>query len=100
HLLTVLPRLAGLGLLPHPDAKALDAAYRFLRLAENRLQAIADRQTHDLPADETDRARLRLAMGSASWDEFIDLLSRHRGAVRRCFRDVVFRDAGRPVRES
>lgn len=100
HLLTVLPRLARLGLLPETDAEALEAAYGFLRLAENRLQAIADRQTHDLPADETDRARLRYAMGFGDWEAFQAELSRHRESVRRCFREVVFREAARPPPEA
>ena len=93
-LLAVLGRLSRHGCLPAADAAGLEAAYRFLRLAENRLQAIADRQTHDLPDDDIDRLRLAFAMGYADWPAFLAGLQVHRNAVRRCFREVVFRGGG------
>lgn len=98
-LLTALGRLTRHGCLPAADAAGLEAAYRFLRLAENRLQAIADRQTHDLPDDVTDRLRLAFAMGCADWPVFLAALQVHRDTVRRCFREVVFR-GGSPAGES
>ena len=42
----MLPQLAGGKLLPARVAQELEAAYLFLRRLENRLQMLADAQTH------------------------------------------------------
>jgi glutamate-ammonia-ligase adenylyltransferase len=94
-LLKALPALVEAGCLPARDAAELTAAYRFLRLAENRIQALYDRQTHDLPADPADQERLALAMapdvGQPDWPAFLAALKVQRDAVARHFRDIVFR---------
>ena len=66
-------------------------AYIFLRRLENAIQAIRDQQTHELPVDPLDRARLQLVMGFGSWDELLSELSRVRNRVSRQFEDVAFR---------
>lgn len=48
--LEALPAMAKAGHLPERAAKQLDADYRELRKVEHRLQMVADRQTHELPA--------------------------------------------------
>ncbi|HSG64511.1 MAG TPA: bifunctional [glutamate--ammonia ligase]-adenylyl-L-tyrosine phosphorylase/[glutamate--ammonia-ligase] adenylyltransferase, partial [Gammaproteobacteria bacterium] len=85
-LLEVLPRLAAAGQLDAALAGNLGTAYRFLRRLENLTQAIADQQTHDLPVDELDRARVALAMGATGWGELAELIAAHRGTVERAFR--------------
>ena len=45
----------------------LVAAYRYLRRLENRLQMLRDAQTHALPDDAGDRARLAAGLGYADW---------------------------------
>ena len=90
-LLKALPALVAAGCLPAGDAGELWEAYFFLRLAENRIQALYDRQTHDLPADPGDQQRLALAMGSATWPDFLAALQVQRDRVARHFRDIVFR---------
>jgi glutamate-ammonia-ligase adenylyltransferase len=92
-LLSVLPQLVQTGCLPAGDAAELETAYCFLRLAENRVQALHDRQTHDIPADPLDQQRLALAMGMASWDEFLAALKVQRDRVAHHFREIVFRGA-------
>ncbi len=92
-LLKALPALVQAGCLPAADAAELTTAYRYLRLAENRLQAQHDQQTHDLPTDPVDRQRLAAAMAAADWPAFLDALSQHRRVVSRHFRDIVFRGA-------
>src|SRR6185369_6972285 len=67
-LLTVLPQLAGGKLLPARVAQELEAAYRFLRRIENRLQMLGDAQTHTLPADVLTRERIAFTMGFRNWD--------------------------------
>jgi glutamate-ammonia-ligase adenylyltransferase len=89
-LLRVLPRLARHGCLPGDTVVELDAAYRFLRRAENALQAINDQQTQELPVDVADQARLALALGFPAWETFRSELERHREAVSRHFREIVF----------
>ena len=63
-LRTVLPLLVGQRFLRREAVAELDAAYRYLRVVENRLQQWNDEQTHQLPEDERGRERLALAMGA------------------------------------
>ncbi|MEO7385648.1 MAG: bifunctional [glutamate--ammonia ligase]-adenylyl-L-tyrosine phosphorylase/[glutamate--ammonia-ligase] adenylyltransferase [Gammaproteobacteria bacterium] len=86
-----LPALVQAGCLPEQDAAELTTAYRFLRLAENRIQALHDRQTHDLPVEPADRQRLAQAMNCQDWPAFVAALQVQRDAVARHFRDIVFR---------
>lgn len=44
-------------------ADGLRAAYRFLRVLENRLQMLRDAQTHTLPEDPGDALRIALSLG-------------------------------------
>ncbi|TNH25660.1 bifunctional [glutamate--ammonia ligase]-adenylyl-L-tyrosine phosphorylase/[glutamate--ammonia-ligase] adenylyltransferase [Testudinibacter sp. TR-2022] len=57
-LLTVLPHLVQLNLIPADEAQALQQAYLFLRRVENVLQAIDDKQTQLLPQNQSDQVRL------------------------------------------
>ncbi len=87
-VLVVLPALAELNLLPSRAVAELIDAYRFLRRAENRLQAMRDQQTHTLPEGESDRARLALAMNMPDWGAFYQLLNQHRRCVETHFQAV------------
>jgi glutamate-ammonia-ligase adenylyltransferase len=89
-LLAVLPQLAGGKLLPGRAAQQLEAAYHFLRRIENRLQMLADAQTHTIPADALTRERIARAMGFAAWPECAAELELHRGNVTRAFQEVMF----------
>ena len=97
----VLPLLVDGRSIDADAAAELDAAYGFLRRLENFIQAIRDKQTHTLPTDETDQARLCCAMGFDDWQELISNLDQHRGHVTRHFERVAFRgEVGRNDRES
>jgi len=74
--------------LPVEVARQLSEAYIFLRRVENRLQEMADQQTHSLPGDEMDRLRLALAMGYADWDTFNAALTACRAQVHSHFEQV------------
>ncbi|HET9693385.1 MAG TPA: bifunctional [glutamate--ammonia ligase]-adenylyl-L-tyrosine phosphorylase/[glutamate--ammonia-ligase] adenylyltransferase, partial [Steroidobacteraceae bacterium] len=89
-LLEALPQLAGQKLLPAEAVADLQAAYRYLRRVENRLQEWNDEQTHELPADEHAQARLALAMGVPDWPSLLRELDAHRERVSRHFRRAVF----------
>jgi glutamate-ammonia-ligase adenylyltransferase len=91
----VLPKLVGSRGLNEEGAAALGAAYRFLRRLENFIQAMRDQQTHDLPTDDGDRARLALAMGYAGWEALQHEIERHRAAITEEFEQVAFRDEQR-----
>ncbi len=87
-ILKVLPLLAGAGHLPAEVSAELCEAYRFLRRVENRLQMAADRQTHELPDDDSGRLRLALSMGYAGWEAFSAALTQLRTHVHRHFAQV------------
>lgn len=85
-----LPALASaikLGLIKPDAGQELTAAYGFLRILENRLQATTGRQGHHLPEDEPTQTRLAGLMGSDDWRELMHDTSAHRERVRRHFAD-------------
>ena len=88
-LLDVLPRLLHQKLLPEAVVLELEAAYRHLRRVENRLQMMADQQTHCLPVDADARQRLALSMGLASYGELLAQLNVHRQRVSEHFHAFV-----------
>jgi glutamate-ammonia-ligase adenylyltransferase len=81
----VLKILARDNHIPSEVSNELTDAYVFLRNTEHRLQEFADQQTHDLPLNESDRARLAASMGFADAGEFFLKLDRHRSNVHRHF---------------
>ncbi|OOZ42524.1 bifunctional glutamine synthetase adenylyltransferase/deadenyltransferase [Solemya elarraichensis gill symbiont] len=81
----VLERLAEKELIPHDAADDLLQAYRFLRLAENRIQAWRDEQTHLLPEEQEGLQRLAFLMQFDSVSAFIETLSMHRNRVQQQF---------------
>ena len=93
-LQTVLPRLINKRGLSEEEAARLRDGYRFLRRLENFIQAIRDRQTHELPADEIDRARLCLAMDYPDWAALAAVIEVHRGVISSQFEQVAFREHG------
>jgi glutamate-ammonia-ligase adenylyltransferase len=64
-------------------AEELDAAYRFLRAVEHRLQMVADEQTHTLPEDRDAMERFSRFMGFADRDQFAEALLAHLRNVQR-----------------
>ncbi|MBU2477857.1 MAG: bifunctional [glutamate--ammonia ligase]-adenylyl-L-tyrosine phosphorylase/[glutamate--ammonia-ligase] adenylyltransferase, partial [Gammaproteobacteria bacterium] len=87
-LLKVLVTLAKLNLMPESATLRLTEAYRFLRRVENRLQAYADQQTHQLPEDEEGRLRLACLLGYADWQSFLRALDKQRRFVHGQFEQV------------
>ncbi|MFP3981877.1 MAG: bifunctional [glutamate--ammonia ligase]-adenylyl-L-tyrosine phosphorylase/[glutamate--ammonia-ligase] adenylyltransferase [Desulfobacterales bacterium] len=72
----------------------LAAAYVFLRNTENRLQMYEDMQTHNLPGDETARARLAASMGFDGADSFLKSLQHHMSRVHAHFNDLLTPETG------
>ncbi len=96
-LLSVLPLLVDGRGIDDTAAQALAAAYRFLRRLENFIQAMRDKQTHELPDNPIDRRRLCLAMGFDEWERLVDALDDHRLLVTRQFEAIAFRGTPREV---
>ena len=88
----VLPALASGKGLAASTASNLLAAYDVLRRLENALQAIQDRQTHDVPQDTADRLRLVLALAYESWDALVEDLDTRRQQVSKYFNELLFSD--------
>jgi glutamate-ammonia-ligase adenylyltransferase len=75
-----LQTLGGLsdgGWIGAPVRDQLAAAYRFLRVVENRLQMVADEQTHTLPADREGLERFARFAGFRNRDAFAEALLLH-----------------------
>ncbi len=92
-VLKILDALALLGYLPAHASLQLNEAYQFLRRTENRLQAFADQQVHELPENDIGKIRLAYAMGFPDWESFEKVLAIHRQNVQEHF-EQVFADPG------
>jgi len=89
--LPALEACEDLGLIPAEEARELGEAYGFLRIVENRLQAMTARQGHELPQDPQDRQRLAELMAFEDWQALADTIGSHRKLVTRHFSER-FRD--------
>ncbi|MDX1442564.1 MAG: bifunctional [glutamate--ammonia ligase]-adenylyl-L-tyrosine phosphorylase/[glutamate--ammonia-ligase] adenylyltransferase [Gammaproteobacteria bacterium] len=83
--LTALHAARDLDCLADRDTEQLEAAYRFLRLLENRLQMVDDQQTHDVPDDEESLFPIAWSMGFDSSSALVDHWHEHRNRVSRIF---------------
>jgi glutamate-ammonia-ligase adenylyltransferase len=88
-LLNILPQLPEKVGMPETAVGELIRAYTFLRNVEHGIQAIADKQTQELPEDETGRERLAYAQGFDSWNALDQALQGYRADVSRHFADVI-----------
>jgi glutamate-ammonia-ligase adenylyltransferase len=91
--LLALEQLATWGYVGREDAATLDAAYRFLRTLEHRIQLYRMRRTHIMPTDEEDQRRLGRSMGF-TLDPVADLTKewkKHAREVRRIHEKLFYR---------
>jgi glutamate-ammonia-ligase adenylyltransferase len=97
---STLPALAALaagGYVGPEDAADLEAAYRFLRIVEHRLQLQEGQQVHTLPAVSDARTRLARVLGyrdqasSTAAAQFDAELRRHQSRVRWIHERLFFR---------
>ena len=84
-IIQILQALESKGHIPSSVCQELIDAYVFLRNTENRLQAVADQQTHQLPFEGDGLLRLSAAMGYPDIESFKSELDRHRQAVHHHF---------------
>ncbi len=81
--LRTLKVLADGGWIDEKVSDDLAAAYRFLRMIENRLQMVADEQIHTLPAERRSFERFARFAGFPDRDAFADALLVHLRNVQR-----------------
>src|SRR5262249_9153075 len=97
--LATLRSLADGGFIDEETCTQLDAAYRFLREVEHRLQMVADEQTHTLPADRAGVERFARFLGHEGRDAFAAALTAHLSVVQnhyaRLFEHAPAREAER-----
>jgi glutamate-ammonia-ligase adenylyltransferase len=86
--LPCLQKLAQYSLLSPAQANQLDAAYRFLRNVEHRLQMEENRQTHTIPEDNGSQLRLARLMNFKSLPQFQSALREHTANVRRIYESL------------
>ena len=86
--LGAMDALVAAGRLPGESALELAEAYHVLRRVEHRLQMVADRQTHSLPATEAELERFAVFMGEPDSSALVALLEHHMGRVARRYAAV------------
>jgi [glutamine synthetase] adenylyltransferase / [glutamine synthetase]-adenylyl-L-tyrosine phosphorylase len=89
--LAVLRHAAARGLMAPSACASLTQAYRFLRVLEHRLQYRNDAQTHAMPIDPEERARLAASLGLADYAALMAKLDGYREIVEAQF-DQIFAD--------
>ncbi|MCJ8297531.1 MAG: bifunctional [glutamate--ammonia ligase]-adenylyl-L-tyrosine phosphorylase/[glutamate--ammonia-ligase] adenylyltransferase [Pseudomonadales bacterium] len=88
-LLNILPLLPEAVAMPHQVVKELTDGYIFLRNTEHAIQAIADRQTQELPVDEHALLRIACSLGFSDNQSFSSALEQHRQNVRKHFAEIL-----------
>ena len=96
--LDAIARLEQSGCLTHQERTILEDNYSFLRKLEHRLQIMFDLQTHMLPEDRTELAKLAVRMGYVSTPHVSALTSfasdySHRTKIVRKILDHLLHDA-------
>lgn len=76
-----LEACTALGLIEADPARELQQAYGFLRILENRLQAMTGRQGHHLPRDPEALERLAALMGLADRVELAEETAAHQARI-------------------
>ncbi|ENP0871581.1 bifunctional [glutamate--ammonia ligase]-adenylyl-L-tyrosine phosphorylase/[glutamate--ammonia-ligase] adenylyltransferase [Vibrio parahaemolyticus] len=88
-LLETLNGIEDLALLTPQEVSNLEAAYKYLRQLENRLQAMADKQTQTLPDCDIERLKLATSMQLESWELLIEQTQQHMNKVHQVFETLI-----------
>ena len=86
--LAMLAALARFGWIKETVRADLDAAYRFLRTVEHRLQMVADEQTQTLPSERAEIEGFARFLGFAGRDAFAEALLHHMHNVQRHYANL------------
>lgn len=88
-LLVILSRLQALEIIDKNECEQLRESYLYLRLCEQTLQQIGDKQTQTLPDNELDWTRLLWVCGEPDETSFRDTLKGHMNVVEQQFSNVI-----------
>lgn len=88
-ILTILQCLAQQEILSQQDVDQLVAAYRHLRMLENRLQIENDQQVYELPAATLSQQRLMQAMRISNWQYLLNDVEQHTDNVQQIFARLI-----------
>jgi len=91
-LLITLKRITELAIITDEDYQQLLTSYLFLRLCEQTLQQIDDKQTQTLPNNELDWQRLLVVTNQPNEQRFRVVLNQHCEVVQEQFNRVVGQD--------
>ena len=72
----------------------LREAYVFLRQLENKIQMIADEQSHSCPQNQLIQSRIAYSMNFSDWQSVQKVLDEHRTKVSHHFTELFKRDTG------
>ncbi|MEW6472721.1 MAG: bifunctional [glutamine synthetase] adenylyltransferase/[glutamine synthetase]-adenylyl-L-tyrosine phosphorylase [Actinomycetota bacterium] len=95
--LEALDQLGQAGYVDTTQVRTLDAAYRFLRTVEHRLQLVDEAQVHALPSDTAGRTRLARVLGyrdagsATALEQFEAAHRRQQAQVRSIHEKLFFR---------
>ena len=95
--LEALEQLGQAGYVDTAQVRTLDAAYRFLRTVEHRLQLVDEAQVHALPSDAAERTRLARVLGyrdegsATALEQFQAAHRRQQAQVRSIHEKLFFR---------
>ncbi|MFI3245976.1 MAG: bifunctional [glutamate--ammonia ligase]-adenylyl-L-tyrosine phosphorylase/[glutamate--ammonia-ligase] adenylyltransferase [Ferrimonas sp.] len=84
-LQTTLAELIRVGLIDGVAGQQLLDGYCFLRQVENRLQALDDKQTQQLPSEPSTQLRLALALGMTTVAALFDAVEQAMAAIHQVF---------------
>ena len=79
-------------IIPVKTVHDLKASYEYLRDLENKIQMLADQQTHSLPEDEISQNRIARALSVDSWEIVAGKQQQVRESVSRHFNELFKRD--------
>ena len=79
-------------IIPSETVRELKESYKYLRDLENKIQMLADQQTHVLPTDALSQNRIARTLSAASWQDVENKQQQIRGTVSRHFNELFKRD--------
>ncbi|MFH1102587.1 MAG: bifunctional [glutamate--ammonia ligase]-adenylyl-L-tyrosine phosphorylase/[glutamate--ammonia-ligase] adenylyltransferase, partial [Pseudomonadota bacterium] len=88
-ILKVLQTLEKENYISKDTFEQLREAYIFLRNTEHRLQEFSDQQTHRLPDEPMQKARLSASMGFNGWEGFAGCLAKQMNNVHKHFNGLL-----------
>tara|TARA_R110002110_G_scaffold415044_2_gene647661 strand:+ start:2801 stop:5656 length:2856 start_codon:yes stop_codon:yes gene_type:complete len=88
HLLSAIEALSKIQAINDDVYNALRNGYEFFREFEHYIQFIRDEQTHLIPENSLDQARVAFAMHFDSWELLLAQLNKHRHIVSQYFNSL------------